>query len=120
MSASKVRIVTDQSGNLQMIIHPDDDAQLGNVPEFSPQGSLIADVLKSDYDAVNGPRDVLALLQPILNAKSRVAGILYQAKIEAIDVSAAIDADVAAAEAKVSQAIKDGVIPSPAGTIDPP
>lgn len=117
MAVTKTRIITDKAGNLQMIIHPDDDAQLDNVPEFSPQGSLIADVLKTDYDAVKGPRDVLALLQPILNAKSRVAGILYQAKIEALDVAAAIDADVAAADAKIADAKPPGPV---VGGIDPP
>lgn len=110
MLATKTRIITDQSGNFQMIIHPDDDAQLDNVPEFSPLGTIMADVLKADYDAAKDAHSILALLQPILNAKSRTAGILCQAKIDAIDLSASIAAAVDAAQIKTGEAISLGII----------
>lgn len=118
-SATKSRIVTDLAGNIQMIIHPDDDAQLDNVPEFSPPGTIKADVLKVDYDAAKDARSMLALLQPVLNAKSRTAGILFQAKIDAIDLSATLAVAVEAAQAKISKAIADGVIEVPPRPVVP-
>lgn len=109
MAATKSRVVTDQFGNLEMIIHPDTDEQLDTVPQFSPPGSLTVDLLKVDYDGVKRPRDLLALLQPTLNEKNRIAGILCEAKIEAIDVAQAIEADVIAAKEKLAEAVELGV-----------
>jgi hypothetical protein len=95
MTATLSRIVLDQAGNIQMIVHPDRDAQLADAA-FAPQGAVWADVSRADYQACGGRRDLLALAGPAIAAKSAAAGLAVAAQIRAMDAAsvagAAVDA----------------------------
>jgi len=84
MAATVCRIVFDQAGNIRMVVHPDRDARLAD-PAFAPQGSVWADVSRTDYQACANRRDLLVLAKPVIAAKSVAAGLAIVAQIEAID-----------------------------------
>lgn len=103
MAATLSRVVLDRLGVPQMIVHPDDDAQL-NDPAFSPAGTITLDVPRTDYSNAWGKREFLALLQPILaGQKTGPIVALCQARIDLIDAQAQADAELAALNALIDQ-----------------
>ena len=88
MTATLSRIVFDSAGNIQMIIHPDHDAQLMDAA-FAPRGAVWADVSRADYRVCGSRRDLLALAGPAIATKSAAAGRTIAAQIRAMDAASA-------------------------------
>ncbi len=93
MAATLSRIVLGPDGDVQMIVHPDSDTQLSNVPEFSPAGLTFADVLRTNYNAVANGRGLYALIQPVIAAKRQILGDIITQRIALIDALQQLQTD---------------------------
>lgn len=92
MTATLSRVITDRLGNEQIIIHPDFDSQLTNVPQFQAQGTNQQYDLP--YRGWTSPRDFLVKLQAKVSEAGRaILASLIQKRIDLIDTLIQLDAD---------------------------
>lgn len=109
MAATLSRVVIGADGELSMIVHPDSDWQLSNVPQFSPAGSTWADVQRGTLSVQIGDRPFWTAIQPIIAAKRQILGDLITQRVALIDAISQFRDDKDTYDTRVAQ------WPSPTG-----
>lgn len=93
MTATLSRIVLGSDGEVSMVIHPHDDAQLTNVPQFSPAGATWADVQRGTMSVSLEGREFWTNIQAVIAAKRQILGDLITQRIALIDAFQAFKDD---------------------------
>lgn len=102
MVATLSRVITDRLGNELIIIHPDFDRQLTNVPQFQAKGTNQQYDLP--YRGWTSPRDFLVQLQAKVSAAGRATlAALIQKRIDLIDACIQLETDRALYNSRVEQ-----------------